>query len=102
MNWDERAVKVANALYPDDTKSHENKRLGCMAGFNYGVGAALSHVSTDEAVERLANFLHNQDHGDSIDHHDAVCERDREGCDRRELYTEDARAVIDALIGEEP
>lgn len=58
-------------------------------------------LRTDEAIARLANCLHRLDHGDTLDHHDGVCERDRGGCDRRELYTDDARAAITALLGED-
>lgn len=60
----------------------------------------MDELRTNEAVERVAAFLHKDDHGETLDQHDALCERDRGGCDRREVYTEYARTVIATLIGE--
>lgn len=56
-------------------------------------------LRTDEAVERLANFLFEDDNGESIDQHEKIC-HDVSKCRFRSDYTQFARATIDALLGE--
>ena len=94
MNWEDEAFA--------ESANRGNAATGPETGeFVDGAKWQRDQLRTDEAVARLANCLHRLDHGDTLDHHDAVCERDRGGCDRRELYTEDARAAITALLGED-
>lgn len=62
---------------------------------------ARTDLRTDEAIERLANFLFEDDNGMSIDQHEKIC-HDASKCRFRSDYTQFARAAIAALLGEEP
>lgn len=57
-------------------------------------------LRTDKAVERLANFLFEDDNGESIDQHEKIC-HDVSKCQLRSDYTQFARAAITAVLGEE-
>ena len=54
-------------------------------------------LRTDEAVTRLANFLHNDDVGETLNEHEKSCRIT--GCEERTLYKNYARAAITALLG---
>ncbi|WGW12723.1 hypothetical protein LWF01_02830 [Saxibacter everestensis] len=62
--------------------------------------AIREQLRTPEAVERVANVLHDADHGETLARHLDHCERPDGECDRAEVYRLDAGAVIDALIGD--
>ena len=55
-------------------------------------------LRTDEAVTRLANFLHNDDVGETLNEHEESCRIP--DCNERDLYAEYALAAINALLGE--
>ena len=57
MNWKHEAEAVAEALYPDGSERQRQRRVGAVAGFLYGSGAALTWASNAEAVERAARAL---------------------------------------------
>ena len=57
-------------------------------------------LRTDEAVARLANFLHNDDVGETLNEHEKSCQIT--GCEERTLYKNYARAAITALLGDTP
>lgn len=60
----------------------------------------LDQLCTDEAVERLADFMHDDDRGETLGEHEAWC-KDPD-CEARQSYSKHARAAIAALLGEEP
>lgn len=62
--------------------------------------AIIDELRTDEAVARLANFLHNDDVGETLNEHEESCRMP--DCNERDLYVEYAHAAINALLGEEP
>ena len=55
-------------------------------------------LRTNEAVASLANFLHNDDVGETLNEHEESCRIP--DCEERNLYTEDAHAAITALLGD--
>ena len=55
-------------------------------------------LRTNEAVARLANFLHNDDVGETLNEHEESCRIP--DCEERNLYTEYAHAAITALLGD--
>lgn len=98
MNWTDEAYAEAERRDRADTDWYA---LSAESLFAEGVEWQRDQLRTDEAVARLANFLHNDDRGETIDEHEATCERDRGGCDAREIYMDYARKAITALLGEE-
>lgn len=106
MNWDKKGEQVANALYPKDCDRDRLRRIGCMTGFNYGVAAALTAMSDDEAVERVAEAIYRSH--DSSTHFTAkpwaemVKSKDRANKFRVKQDRKAARAAITALLEQEP
>lgn len=92
MNWDQQLIKACTetdgTLHP-----HTDHVLT-------GAKWQRDQLRTDEAVKRLANFLFEDDNGESIDQHEKIC-HDISKCRFRDDYTQFARAAITALIGEE-
>lgn len=100
MNWDEKADDHAVAHH---TYEHMPPAVNAKIymGFVLGARWQREQVRTNEAVERLANFLFEDDNGESIDQHEKIC-HDVSKCRVRSDYKQFARAAITALLGEKP
>lgn len=46
----------------------------------------------EKVVRKIADYLHNDDHAETLECHMRLCERQE--CDREERYMESARAVF--------
>ena len=51
----------------------------------------------NESVRRMANVLHDEDHGEPLDDHVQTCTTP--SCDRSFVYIAYARHVIDTMLG---
>lgn len=93
MNWEDEAFK--------ESANRGNALTGPETGeFVDGAKWQRDQLRTDEAIERLANFLFADDNGESIDQHEKIC-HDVSKCQLRNGYTQFARAAITALLGED-
>lgn len=93
MNWDRKLIA-------------ENVALGGTTDLrmDYSIAGAQwmrRQLRTDESVTQLADFLYEYDHRETLAQHVAICWRP-DDCSVRDSYTRCARAVITALLGEEP
>ena len=92
MNWEEQLIEDCRrgdgSLHPyaDYTLS--------------GARWLLRKLRTDEAVARLADFLHEDERQETFEEHEAWCHAPE--CEARLSYIKFARAAIDALLGEGP
>ena len=109
MNWDEKATKAAvknrHDLYEEDEDGYEFWGFSSQSdaqdhGFEEGTKWQRDQLRTDEAVERVAGWLCEDDHGYTLAGHGEWCQD--LACDLVESYRESARDLITALIGEEP
>ena len=91
MNWDDKAYEYAEA------RSGEYFGYLPEQMFENGAKWQRDQLRTDEAVTRLADFLHNDDVGETLNEHESSCRIT--GCQERTLYKNYARAAIDALLG---
>ena len=94
MNWDDKAYEYAEA------RSSEYFGYLPEQMFEHGAKWQRDQLRTDEAVTRLANFLHNDDVGETLNEHEKSCRIT--GCEERTLYKNYARAAITALLGDTP
>ena len=94
MNWDDKAYEYAEA--------RSGEYFGCLPEqmFENGAKWQRDQLRTSEAVTRLANFLHNDDVGETLNEHEKSCQIT--GCEERTLYKNYARAAITALLGDTP
>ena len=79
--------RIADLLWRTEEKSWEDQAQ-----------AIIDQLRTDETVARLANFLHNDDVGETLNEHEESCRIP--DCNERDLYAEYALAAINALLGE--
>lgn len=96
MSWEGEAAEAAWQMIGHGRSYPEGERR---AGFNTGARWQREQLRTDEAVERAAESQWDRDDHDNMwndTDHDAQCP------DLRNDYRDDARAVINALIGETP
>lgn len=93
MNW----ARITNEEWrefqsiPEQGHSHR-------AWVDGAIRKRLDQLRTDEAVARLANFLHDDERQETLEEHEAWCKAPE--CEARQSYNKHARAAIDALIGE--
>ena len=92
MNWDQQLIKACTET--DGTPHPHTDHV--LTGAKW----QREQLRTDEAVARLANFLHNDDVGETLNEHEESCRIP--DCNERDLYTKYAHAAINALLGEEP
>lgn len=99
-DWDDKADDHAVAHH---TYEHMPPAVNAKIymGFVLGARWQRGQLRTEEAVERLASFLFEDDNGESIDQHEKIC-HDVSKCRFRSDYTQFARAAITALLGEKP
>ena len=93
MKWDEQLIKACTET--DGTPHPHTDHV--LSGAKW----QRDQLRTDEAVKRLANFLFEDDNGESIDQHEKIC-HDASKCRFRSDYTQFARAAIAALLEQEP
>ena len=90
MKWDEQLIKACTetdgTLHP-----HTDHVLT-------GAKWQRDQLRTDEAVTRLADFLHNDDVGETLNEHEKSCRIP--DCNERDLYAEYALAAVNALLGD--
>lgn len=89
MNWDE--LLIEDCREPDGTL-HPNTGIA-MSSARW----MRDQLRTNEAVTRLADFLHNDDVGETLNEHEKSCRIT--GCEERTLYKNYAQAAITALLG---
>lgn len=99
MNWDEKAEDYAGAHHTYEHRT-EGENLFGAAMFVKGANWQRDELRTDEAVERVADWMCHEDHGYTLDEHDGWCQDP--SCDLVESYRQSARAAITALIGDTP
>lgn len=92
MNWDQQLIKACTET--DGTPHPHTDHV--LSGAKW----QREQLRTNEAVARLANFLHNDDVGETLNEHEESCRIP--DCNERDLYAEYAHAAINALLGEEP
>ena len=90
MNWDQQLIKACTET--DGTPHPHTDHV--LSGAKW----QRDQLRTDEAVARLANFLHNDDVGETLNEHEESCRIP--DCAERDLYTEYAHAAITALLGD--
>ncbi|WP_167199538.1 hypothetical protein [Brevibacterium pigmentatum] len=101
MNWDEKAKKHADGTKPEadwevELIGDQTWEVAVIGGANW----QRDQLRTDEAVARLADFLHEDERQETVEEHEAWCHAPE--CEARLSYSKFARAAIDALLGEEP
>lgn len=72
MSWDEKAEDHAVAHHTYE-HMHPAVNARIYMGFVLGARWQREQLLTDGAVERLANFLFEDDNGESIDQHENIC-----------------------------
>ena len=92
MNWNEEAYEYAEAR-SWEYFGHLPEQM-----FEHGAKWQRDQLRTNEAVARLANFLHNDDVGETLNEHEESCRIP--DCEERNLYAEYAHAAITALLGD--
>lgn len=92
MNWDEQLIEACTET---DGKVHP-RTDHVLTGAKW----MRDQLRTNEAVARLANFLHNDDVGETLNEHEKSCRIT--DCEERTLYKNYARAAITALLGDTP
>lgn len=97
MNWNTEALSEANRRDRSDSDWYAR---GAEILFASGAKWQREQLRTDEAIERVANFLIEDNDGETLKQHMKTCLRpDR--CEVLELWRRTARAAITALLGEE-
>ena len=92
MNWDQQLIKACTET--DGTPHPHTDHV--LSGAKW----QRDQLRTSEAVTRLANFLHNDDVGETLNEHEKSCQIT--GREERTLYKNYARAAITALLGDTP
>lgn len=96
--WNEKAEDHAGAHHTYEHLGYgENMRFH--QKFVAGAKWQREQLQDTEAVSRLASFLFNDDHGETLDEHDKTCPTP--DCGYRATYMSYARGALAALMGED-
>lgn len=99
MSWDDLADDAAVRHHTFESMTGEdNERI--RYGFWNGAKWQREQLRTDEAVERVANHLYQDEYGHPMAEHQAWCQI--EDCTNTEDFRDSARAAITALLEQEP
>ena len=99
--WDEKARENAVHCGFNSMAIGVAEAKGIQAVYVNAARWQREQLQSRESIERLANFLFQDDNGESIDQHEKIC-HDASKCRFRSDYTQFARAAIGALLEQEP
>ncbi|WP_309132654.1 hypothetical protein [Brevibacterium sp.] len=105
MSWDEKALTEGEMRFINGNTSistwNDQARQEVLAQtLADGARWQREQLQSDESVKRLADFLHDEDHGETLTHHEKVCTRLEGDCGRRESYERTALGALRAVVGE--
>lgn len=99
MSWDEKAEDHASAHHTYEHRGYcENMLL--RKKFVDGAKWMRDQLRTDEAVERVADHLYQDEYGHPMSEHHTWCQI--EDCTNTEDFRGSARTAITSLLGDEP